>query len=103
MSPLTQQFITHKVKRSGYDMEVDGRYDNRIYSIHGVALSCIFVSFIGAVMVVLLSFRQQDFRTFFRWSKPERFVVYLALCDALFNLCHAFDHSQVTCMHFSDT
>lgn len=84
--------ITEKIPYDGYDLEVYGLANGRFYSIHIPAICCILTS-LGCVLTVLvLSFRRQSYRTFFQWAKSERFVVYLAICDGLFNAAHIMDH-----------
>ena len=79
----------------GYDLPVYGLDSGQFLGIHVPALTCIFLSLISAFVVLIFSFRYQSFRTFFKWSKSERFVVYLALCDGLFNISHSLDHLHI--------
>ena len=81
--------------QDGYDLPIEGLGNGQFYSLHISALSCIFVSLSCAVAVVITSFRLQSVRTFFSWAKSERFVVYLALCDGLFNVAHSLDHAHI--------
>ena len=82
-------------KRDGYDLPVYGAGTHLFYSLHVPALLCITCSFISAVIVLTLSYKSKNFRTFFKWSKSERFVVYLAICDGSFNLAHFTDHFHI--------
>ncbi|OWF54513.1 uncharacterized protein LOC110444268 [Mizuhopecten yessoensis] len=78
--------------QSGYDLEV---YDNgHFYGIHLSALLCILISFLCAVTVTIASFTKRK-TNFFTWSKSDRFVVYIAICDSLFNIAHSLDHTHV--------
>ncbi|XP_062580350.1 uncharacterized protein LOC134242277 [Saccostrea cucullata] len=79
----------------GYSLPVYGLTEGHFYTLHIPALSCIFLSFASAVLTMVLSFRQKSYKTFFLWSKSERFVVYLAICDAAFNLAHSMDHLHI--------
>ncbi|XP_062610876.1 uncharacterized protein LOC134272691 [Saccostrea cucullata] len=79
----------------GYSLPVYGLTEGHFYTLHIPALSCIFLSFASAVLTMVLSFRQKSYKTFFSWSKSERFVVYLAICDAAFNLAHSMDHLHI--------
>lgn len=84
------------VRQNGYDIPLYGMDNGSFYFIHVPAVLCIMASFTCAVIAIVLSFRQKDVRTFFRtWSKSERFVVYLALCDGLFNRAHFTDHLHI--------
>lgn len=81
-----------KPPRSGYDLDV---YDHgHFYGIHLAALLCIFISFLCAVTVITASFTKRK-TNFFTWSKSDRFVVYIAICDGLFNIAHSLDHTHV--------
>ncbi|XP_062586762.1 uncharacterized protein LOC134248372 [Saccostrea cucullata] len=91
------EFVTPIVKKElsdGYDLEVVGLASNWFLFIHIPALCCIFLSLISATAVIIVSFRSQS-RSFFSWTRSERFVVYLSLCDALFNVTHSMDHLQM--------
>ncbi|XP_060085151.1 uncharacterized protein LOC132564514 [Ylistrum balloti] len=80
------------VPRSGYDLDV---FDHgNFYGIHLSALLCILVSFLCAITVITASFTKRK-TNFFAWSKSDRFVVYIALCDGLFNVAHSLDHTHV--------
>ncbi|XP_061177435.1 uncharacterized protein LOC133186217 [Saccostrea echinata] len=86
--------IVNKVLNDGYDLEVLGLASNWFLFIHIPALCCIFFSLIAATTVIIVSFRGQT-RPFFSWMRSERFVVYLSLCDGLFNVTHSMDHLQM--------
>lgn len=82
--------------RSGYDIPVYGIADGSFYYLHIPALVCIVSSFVCAIITVVLSFRQWSYRKFFiGWNKSQRFIVYLAVCDALFNIFHFTDHLHI--------
>ncbi|XP_061173516.1 uncharacterized protein LOC133182678 [Saccostrea echinata] len=83
-----------KAPRDGYDLDVYGLDTEWFLFIHIPALCCIFLSLLSASAVIIASFRSQT-RSFFSWMRSERFVVYLSLCDALFNLSHSMDHLQM--------
>lgn len=84
--------------RSGYDLPVYGLAEGRLLVIHVPALCCISVSLCCAIIAVGCSFWthwHRDGLRFSQWRQGERNVVYLALCDGLFNLFHLFDHIQI--------
>ena len=83
------------VLRDGYDLPVYGLDNGLFYSLHIVALTCIFLSLISAILTLILSFRKSPKRAFFDWTKSERFVVYMAICDGAFNVAHSLDHLQI--------
>lgn len=83
------------VKTSGYDLPVYGVDNGQFLIIHVPALVCIFLSLICAASVLVLSFKKRRKQTFFTWSKSERFVVYMAICDGMFNIAHSFDHLHI--------
>ena len=83
--------------KDGYDHPLLGLADGSFYHIHITALVCMTTSFICAVVSVVLAFRYWGHRRFFlKWSKGQRFVVYMAICDGLQNITHFFDHLQIT-------
>lgn len=92
---MNESSTTEKTMRSGYDLPVYGLANGQFLYIHIPALLCISTSFICVVIVIFLSFRHKGHKTFFRWTRSERFVVYLALCDGGFNVSHFTDHLHI--------
>ncbi|XP_062593175.1 uncharacterized protein LOC134254654 [Saccostrea cucullata] len=82
------------IVKDGYDLDVYGLDTQWFLFIHIPALCCIFLSLFTASAVIIASFRSQT-RSFFSWTRSERFVVYFSLCDAFFNLTHSMDHLQM--------
>ena len=80
------------VELDGYSLPVYGLADGTFYNIHIPALTCICLSFMCATASIVYSFYRQQYATFFNRAKSERFVIYMALCDALFNVAHFSDH-----------
>lgn len=80
--------------RNGYDLPVYGLDNGLFYYLHIPALTCILCSFCSVIAVLILSFRHRNYKKFFNWTKSERFIVYLAVCDGGFNLFHGMDHVQ---------
>ena len=78
--------------QNGYDLPVKGLDNGFFYPIHISALIAISASFFCAVAVLIISFRKPS--PFFNRPKNERFVVYLAVCDGMFNVFHSMDHLQ---------
>ncbi|OWF36020.1 hypothetical protein KP79_PYT26058 [Mizuhopecten yessoensis] len=87
--------MQNKTMLSGYDLDVYGLDNGQFYLIHIPAMTCIALSLVSAILVLTFSFKSQNIKTFFSWTKSERFVVYLALCDGLFNICHTLDHGHI--------
>lgn len=83
------------IYRSGYDIPLYGLANGQLLNIHIPALVLISVSFICVLTVIGLSFCRQSWKTFFKWTRSERFVVYLALCDGSFNVSHFTDHMHI--------
>lgn len=85
-----------KEMKSGYDLPVYGIGNETFYAIHIPAIICIVSSFTCAVIAITLSFKRQSYSHFFtKWSKSDRFIVYMALCDGLFNVSHFTDHMHI--------
>ena len=82
------------VPRDGYDLPVYGLDNGLFYALHVPAVGFIFTSLCCVITAITLSFRRQR-RSFFSWTKCDRFVVYLAICDGLFNIVHICDHLQM--------
>ena len=80
---------------SGFDLPVVGLSNGLFHYVHVPALICMFTSFVCVMAILVTSFRFQSYRTFFSWNKSDRFVVYLAICDGMFNFSHSFDHAQM--------
>jgi len=79
----------------GYDLPVYGLKQGQFLAIHIPALVCIIFSLIAVIYVLVFTFKRKNFRTFFSWSKSERFVIYLAICDGSFNIWHLVDHLHI--------
>lgn len=88
--------VKETVPQSGYDLPVYGLENETFYFIHIPAIVCITCSFVCASIAIILSFRRQSYHTFFtKWSKSDRFIVYLAICDGAFNVSHFTDHLHI--------
>ncbi|XP_052103650.1 uncharacterized protein LOC127737158 [Mytilus californianus] len=86
---------TSKELNDGYDLPVYGLANGTFYNLHVPALVCILLSLISAVSVISYSFYHQRISTFFEWTRSERFAVYMAICDGLFNISHFADHLHI--------
>lgn len=70
-----------------------GVQDERFLVIHSTALVFIGMSFVCAGLVIFTSFKNKKNSSFFNgWSKCDRFIVYMAVCDILLHLVHCTDH-----------
>eukprot|EP00111_Clytia_hemisphaerica_P004024 TCONS_00011531-protein len=88
--------------RDGYDLPLYGiENTTSFYMVHIPALTCISLSLSTVVIVLFLSCRgykdkKRTKRTsFYNWNKGERFVIYLCICDGLFNSFHLIDHVYI--------
>ena len=82
--------------RNGYDIPLYGIDNGTFYFIHIPAIVCICASFTCALISIVLSFKRKKYYTFYRnWATSERFIVYLAICDGLFNVSHFTDHMHI--------
>ena len=92
----TEITTSGSILRDGYDLPVYGIDNGLFYALHIPAVACICLSFLCASSAIVLAFRRhRGVRSFFSWTKCDRFVVYLAICDGLFNLAHGSDHTHV--------
>ncbi|XP_052218253.1 uncharacterized protein LOC127835869 [Dreissena polymorpha] len=81
------------VPRSGYDFPVLGMDDGTFVYLHSLAIGSLSTSLICAIITIVLSFRTNNYLTFFsKWSRSERYVVYMAICDGVFNISHTIEH-----------
>ena len=87
----------HMTARDGYDLPLHN-IDNGLlfYALHVPAVVCISISFICVIITLVLCLRRHQGRPFFQWTKCDRLIVYLAICDGCFNLPHGADHLHVT-------
>jgi G protein-coupled glucose receptor regulating Gpa2. len=91
--------------RDGYDLPLYGIDDGSFYTVHVPALTCISVSLLCVSVILFLSCRKQHDpgelngirkrASFYKWSKGERFVIYVCVCDGLFNSFHLIDHIYI--------
>lgn len=95
MANVTQHPKVTPEPQDGYDIPIYGLVNGSFYYIHIPAIVCIVSSFICVVTAIVLSFRQRGCGTFFNWTKSERLVVYLAICDGLYNVSHFTDHMHI--------
>lgn len=76
---------------SMYNVTLVGWDDGTFFPLHITAIVCISCGFIASIVVTVMSFKSHKKR-FYTWSRSERFVVYLAICEMSFNFIHMFDH-----------
>ena len=74
------------------DIPVIGLRNGRFYPYHVTAIVCISASLLCVGAILYVSVRPRRYKSFYRWGISERFVVYIALCDGLFNVTHVLDH-----------
>lgn len=88
------------VLHSGYDVPPYGLDNGHFYYLHISAIVCILCSLVCALISIILSFRRQTYSKFFtKWTKSERFIIYMAVCDGLFNISHSLDHFHMAITH----
>lgn len=83
------------MRESTSEIPVRGLNSERFYPYHITAIICIGASLVGVVAILYISFKSRLYRSFFQWTISDRFVVYIAACDGLFNLSHLLDHVQM--------
>ena len=83
------------ILRDGYDLPVLGLDEGYFYELHIPTIVCISASFVCAAISIIVSFRRHHGQPFFSWTKCDRLIVYLAVCDGMFNLSHGSDHMIV--------
>ena len=83
-----------RTPRNGYDLPILGLDEGFFYELHVPTIVCISISFICAFISIIISFRRHR-NKFSSWTKCDRLIVYLAICDGIFNLSHGSDHIMV--------
>ena len=83
--------------QSGYDLPLVGLATGDFEQLQITGLGCIFLSCISAIAVICMSYSEKEHKVvgFFKWRQISRFVVYMAICDCLFNVIHSMDHFHV--------
>lgn len=81
-------------QESGYDIPVFGLQNGKFSFLHITALSCIAVSILFSFITLVVS-NHSSKSTFYKKTKSERLVVYLAILDCLFSITHSMDHLQI--------
>ena len=81
---------------SGYDLPVYGLDDGMFYVLHIPTIACITISLLCVAVAIIVSFRRHSGISLYSWTKCDRFVIYLAICDELFNMSHGSDHLHMT-------
>ena len=79
----------------GYYLPLVGIASGDFNQLHISTLCCIALSFICALTVIIMSFRDNRRIRFFQWREIDRFVTYIALSDGAFNIFHSMDHIHV--------
>jgi len=80
---------------NAYDLPLLGMDNGQSIYFHIVALVLISFSILGAVAVIIKSFKGSHYKTFSKWPKSERLVIYMAFCDFGFSSTHSLDHLQI--------
>ena len=82
------------VMSSSYDLPLYGINNGQFYYIHIPASYLYIPQFIFSYIRFNCFFQSTKYHNIL-WTKSERFFVYLAICDALFNVCHSMDHLHI--------
>ena len=68
------------------------------YIIHIVAITSCSISALSSASVISFLFiveKKSLKRNFYRWSRGERLVIYIAICDLAFSVTHTLDHAYI--------
>lgn len=95
MNISTNITIASLYRMDGYHLPIYGLANGEFYNIHIPAICIIFTSLLCAIITLIVSLKGNTLHTFYKKRKSERFVVYLALSDGLFNACHSLDHLHI--------
>ncbi|WAR16440.1 hypothetical protein MAR_031034 [Mya arenaria] len=87
---------TAMVFKDGYDIPLYGLDTGMFYYIHVTAIVCLTASLICALFTIVSSFWSQKAGEFYtKWSKGNRLVVYMSICDLLLNISLLVNHLQI--------
>ncbi|WAR27748.1 hypothetical protein MAR_013452 [Mya arenaria] len=82
--------------KDGYDFPVYGLNNGMFYPLHIPSLVCTAISFACVIITLVLMIKSRNIKSFFTsWSKSERFIHYMALCDGSYNIFHFATHAHV--------
>ena len=84
---------------TGYDLPVYGIIEGTFTQMHVLAITSISISLVCVTLVMVLSFKENNKRPFYKWPKSERFVIYMVICDGMFNISHITEHILVLVSH----
>ena len=70
--------------QSGFDIPLV--VNNTFITSRISAVICISCSFICVIIVIAHRFYKKSVYTFYSWSVGDRFIIYVALCDGLYNI-----------------
>ena len=99
-SNIKTNITSNSTAKSGYELPIVGLRlsEGQFLSLHIPAIVCILCGLVGSGIVIYrssFSNFSRNRKRFFKRSKSERFVIYIALCDACFNVFHLMDHIHV--------
>ncbi|XP_021358188.1 uncharacterized protein LOC110453526 isoform X2 [Mizuhopecten yessoensis] len=81
--------------KSAYDLELFGINDGSFVLLHSLAITCLGLSILSALCVIVASTMDRGLKGIFSWTKSERFVFYLACTETILGITHLLDHSQI--------
>ena len=87
--------VSHFIPRDGFELPVYGLHTNRFYTLHIPAVVCMAISFICAIVSLVMSFRRHHGQSFFSWTTCDRFIIHEAVFDGPLILPRAADHMQM--------
>ncbi|XP_052084935.1 uncharacterized protein LOC127722131 [Mytilus californianus] len=87
--------INTTLAESGYDIPVFGVGHYCFNVIHVTAIVCLLLSLCSAVGVIILLCKSRTGKSFMKWHKYERFLLYRCICDISYGFVHTLDHVQI--------
>ncbi|XP_071139194.1 uncharacterized protein [Mytilus edulis] len=87
--------INYTLAESGYDIPVFGIGHYCFNLIHVTAIICLLLSFCSAIGVIILLYKSKKGKSFMKWHKHERFLLYRCICDTSYGFVHCLDHAQI--------
>ncbi|WAR15164.1 hypothetical protein MAR_005269 [Mya arenaria] len=82
--------------KDGYDIPLYGLDNGMFYYVHVTAIVCLTVSLTCALFTIISSFWSHPAGEFYTgWTKGERLVIYMSICDLLLNMSLLMNHLHI--------
>lgn len=84
----------HKRKYEKLKLIINYNCNSCFNVIHVTAIVCLLLSLSSAVGVIILLYKSRAEKSFMKWHKHERFLIYRCICEISYSFVHTLDHAQ---------